>query len=294
MTIPDPDESQLIHGKNTHPKRVPPVLTRRQIRMILGAYLLGGALAGINFTVLATSIREIVPDSSRYAQPWVTYAYLIAAMIVMLSWGSVSLPYGRSRFVVAISLFTVGSLACLMVAPHLPLLIGCRALQGLGAGGLLRLGSVVIDDVVPLRTWFRYFPCFLAVFGVAVGLGSPLGRFVAHHGSIFGITGWYWIFLINVPLVIVALVQITRVPSIPNPSPAPARVQRLYLYGAMAFASVEVSLLIPVENGARWGWTSGRTISCYAIGALAVLWFLFAAYRLRVKTAPKLPRREQL
>src|SRR3954469_16259777 len=160
-------------------------LSHRQILQVLGGLMLGLFLAALDQTIVASAIRTIGDDLHGLSvQAWVTTAYLITATISTPLYGKLSDIYGRKRFfLAAITIFVVGSAAC-SFATSMYLLAGCRAVQGLGAGGLFSLALAIIADVAPVRDRPRYQGYFLAVFGMSSVLGPVIGGFLAGAGQI--------------------------------------------------------------------------------------------------------------
>src|SRR5690348_12509870 len=192
-------------------------LSHRQILEVFSGLMLGMFLAALDQTIVASAIRTIGDDLHGLSlQAWVTTAYLITATISTPLYGKLSDIYGRKPFfLAAISIFLVGSAACAF-ATSMYMLAGFRALQGLGAGGLFSLALAIIADIVPPRERARYQGYFLAVFGTSSVLGPVIGGFFAGQASILGVTGWRWVFLVNVPIGIVALVVVARVLNLPH------------------------------------------------------------------------------
>src|SRR5689334_25121843 len=186
-------------------------LSHRQVLEILSGLMLGMFLAALDQTIVASAMRTIGDDLHGLSiQAWVTTAYLITATISTPLYGKLSDIYGRKPlFITAISIFVVGSALC-SFATSMYMLAAFRALQGLGAGGLFTLPLAIIADIVPPRERARYQGYFLAVFGPSSVLGPVAGGFFAGQASILGVTGWRWVFLVNVPIGIVALVVVAR------------------------------------------------------------------------------------
>ena len=138
-----------------------------------------------------------------------------------------------------------------------------RAFQGLGAGGLFSLALTIIGDIVPPRERAKYQGYFLAVFGTSSVLGPVVGGFLAGQDTLLGITGWRWVFLVNVPIGIVALLLVMRSLHLPHTR----REHRIDWPGASLLIVGLVPLLVIAEQGRDWGWGSGRALVCYVIGA---------------------------
>src|SRR6478735_2582798 len=194
-----------------------PALSHKQIQVILLGLMAGMLLAALDQTIVSTSIRVIADDlHGLSAQAWATTAYLITSTITTPLYGKLSDIYGRRPlFITAISIFIAGSVASGM-AQSMTELAAFRAIQGLGAGGLFSLALAILADIVPPRERSRYQGYFLAVFGTSSVLGPIVGGFFAGADTILGITGWRWVFLINVPIGIVALVVVAKVLHIPH------------------------------------------------------------------------------
>ncbi|MGR6966249.1 DHA2 family efflux MFS transporter permease subunit [Geodermatophilus sp. URMC 61] len=252
--------------------------THRQILTIIAGLMVAMFLAALDQTVVATAIRTIADDLQGYdLQAWATTAFLITSTISTPLYGKLSDIYGRRPFYLfAIGVFVVGSVLC-GIAGSMYQLAAYRALQGIGAGGLMSLALAIIGDIVPPRERSRYQGYFMAVFGTSSVLGPVLGGFLAGQSSLLGLTGWRWIFLINVPLGALAFAAVYRVLHLPHER----REHRIDWPGALALVTSIVPLLIVAEQGRLWGWTSGRALVCYAIGAVGLVLFLLAerAYR---------------
>jgi len=248
-------------------------LGHRQILQILGGLMLGMFLAALDQTIVASAIRTIGDDLHGLSvQAWVTTAYLITATISTPLYGKLSDIYGRKTFfLAAISIFVVGSAAC-SFATSMYMLAGFRAFQGLGAGGLFSLALAIIGDIVPPRERARYQGYFLAVFGTSSVLGPVVGGFFAGAHSILGITGWRWVFLVNVPIAAVALVVVARVLRIEH-TPRPHRID---WWGALTICVCLVPALTVAEQGRAWGWGSQRSIACYAVAGAGLVLFILA------------------
>ncbi|WP_063725815.1 MDR family MFS transporter [Cryptosporangium arvum] len=259
------------HGTSTSNE-----LTHRQIVTILIGLMLGMFLSALDQTVVATAIRTIADDLDGFdLQAWATTAFLITSTIVTPLYGKLSDIYGRKPlFVTAIVLFLIGSLLC-GTASSMYELAAYRAVQGMGAGGLMSLAFAIIGDIVPPRERSKYQGYFMAVFGTSSVLGPVIGGFFAGADSVLGAAGWRWIFWVNLPIGAVALVVVYRFLHVPH-SP---RDHRIDWPGALALVLALVPLLTVAEQGREWGWGSGRAIGCYVVGVIGTALFLLAERR---------------
>ncbi|GAB7039778.1 MULTISPECIES: MDR family MFS transporter [Catenuloplanes] len=263
--------------------------THRQIMTILAGLMMGMFLAALDQTIVATAIRTIADDLHGFSvQAWATTAFLITSTISTPLYGKLSDIYGRRRFfLAAIGIFVIGSALCGM-AGDMYQLAAYRAVQGVGAGGLMSLALAIIGDIVPPRERAKYQGYFLAVFGSASVLGPVLGGLFAEADDVLGIAGWRYIFYINVPLGLVAMAVVARVLHLPHHRTD----HRIDWPGALALVVGLVPLLTVAEQGRDWGWGSGRAILCYVIGAVGLVAFVLAerAYKDEALLPPRLFR----
>ncbi|MFE3189222.1 MDR family MFS transporter [Nocardia sp. NPDC059240] len=245
--------------------------THRQILVILSGLLLGILLAALDQTIVSTAIRTIADSLQGYSlQAWATTAYLITATLATPLYGKLSDMYGRKPFYLAsITIFVTGSLLCTF-AQSMYELAAFRALQGLGAGGLMSLALTIIGDIVSPRERSRYQGYFLAVFGTSSVIGPVLGGLFSGQHSILGIAGWRWVFLVNVPIGLFTLVVVTRVLQLP---PREKSRDRVDYWGALALVVAMSPLLVVAQQGREWGWTSTKALLCYGVGVLGVIAF---------------------
>ncbi|SES48549.1 drug resistance transporter, EmrB/QacA subfamily [Pedococcus cremeus] len=250
-------------------------LTHKQIVTILIGLMMGMFLAALDQTIVATAIRTIADDLKGLdQQAWATTAYLITSTIVTPLYGKLGDIYGRKKlFIFAISIFVVGSVLCTL-AQTMPQLAAYRAVQGIGAGGLFSLALAIIGDIVPPRERAKYQGYFLAVFGTSSVLGPVIGGFFAGQDQIFGIDGWRWVFLVNVPIGIAALAVVSKTLHLHH-----TRLDhRIDWWGAVALSVSLVPLLLVAEQGRQWGWGSTSALICYGIGIIGAAAF-FAVER---------------
>ena len=271
MSAPVPDPS-------AGPATDPGYLSHRQILVVLGGLMAGMFLAALDQSIIATALPRITSEVGGLDKlSWVVTAYLLTSTASTPLWGKISDLYGRRLiFQVAIVTFLVGSLLC-GLAQDIGQLIGFRAVQGLGGGGLMALALATIGDVIPPRERGRYQGYFGAVFGTSSVLGPVLGGWLSEG------PGWRWIFFLNIPIGAVALV----VTSMALRMPVIRRDRRIdYLGAATVMAAVSCLLLFTAWAGPDVGWLSTPALLLLAGGA--VLTAAFVGVELRAEE-PILP-----
>ena len=248
-------------------------MTHRQILFVIFGLMAGMFLSALDQTVVGTSIRTIADDLDGLSQQaWVTTAYLIVSTIATPIYGKLSDIFGRRPlFIIAIVIFLVGSIASGFSTSILEL-AGFRALQGLGAGGLMALPLAIMGDMLAPRERAKYQGYFLAVFGISSVIGPLIGGLFAGSSEILFITGWRWVFLINIPIGLVALAIVLRFLHLPARSVN--RGVRIDWWGAATVIIAVAPLLLIAEQGRDWGWDSAGAIACYVIGAIGIAAFI--------------------
>jgi EmrB/QacA subfamily drug resistance transporter len=251
--------------------------THRQILTILAGLMMGMFLAALDQTIVASAIRTIGDDLHGLSvQAWVTTAYLITSTITTPLYGKLSDLYGRRPlFLIAITLFLIGSAASAF-STSMYMLAAFRAFQGLGAGGLFSMALAILGDIVAPRERAKYQGYFLAVFGTSSVLGPVIGGFFAGTSTILWISGWRWVFLVNVPIGLVALVVVARTLHIPHVR----RDHRIDYLGAALLVVGLVPLLTVLEQGQDWGWGSVRSVICYVVSVIGMVGFVLAEGRI--------------
>ena len=240
--------------------------------IILSGLMTGLLLAALDQTIVSTALKSIVEDFNGLNHyTWVVTAYLLTSTASTPLYGKISDIYGRRIvFQFAIVTFLIGSFLA-GASQNMAQLIGTRAIQGLGAGGLMALTFVIIGDIVPPRERGRYQGYFGAVWGLSSVAGPLLGGFFSDHATILGITGWRWIFYINIPFGIAAMVITSAVLHIPKVK----REHRIDYFGALLMvAAVSATLLAVSVYGPERGWGDTTTLTYLAIGILLTLIFI--------------------
>ncbi|MGK3092466.1 DHA2 family efflux MFS transporter permease subunit [Streptomyces sp. WAC01490] len=240
--------------------------SRRTVLVAIGALLLGMLLAALDQTIVSTALPTIVSELGGLDHlSWVVTAYLLAATAATPLWGKLGDQYGRKKlFQTAIVIFLIGSALCGM-AQNMPQLIGFRALQGLGGGGLMVLSMAIVGDIVTPRERGKYQGLFGAVFGATSVLGPLLGGFFTQHLS------WRWVFYINLPIGVVALLVIAAVLHIP----VHREKHTIDYLGTFLIASVATCLILVASlGGTTWAWGSVQIIALAVLAVVLLIAFV--------------------
>ncbi|MBA8815121.1 EmrB/QacA subfamily drug resistance transporter [Microbacterium halimionae] len=248
------------------------VMTHRMILLVIFGLMAGMFLSALDQTIVSTAIRTIGDDLNGLSeQAWVTTAYLIVSTISTLLYGKLSDIFGRRPlFIFAIVVFIIGSVLA-SFSTSMVELAGFRAIQGLGAGGLMSMPLAIMGDILAPRERAKYQGYFLAVFGISSVIGPLVGGLFAGADQILWIAGWRWVFLINVPIGLAALAIVWRFLHIPRGA---KRAVRIDWWGAATVILALVPLLLVAEQGREWGWGSPLAIACYAIGVAGLIAFV--------------------
>lgn len=233
---------------NGAPHGAPPPLTRRRILLIFAGLMTGLLLAALDQTIVATALPIIVGELGGLDYySWVVTAYLLSSTVCTPLYGKISDLYGRRLMVQsAILIFLAGSLLA-GVAQGMIQLILFRAVQGVGAGGLMALTFAVVGDVVSPRERGRYIGLLAGTWAFASVVGPLVGGFIVDNAS------WRWVFLINLPIGAVAFAVTSSVLRLP----VVRRARRIDVQGALLLtAGVSALLLALVWGGAQYPWGS--------------------------------------
>jgi len=236
-------------------------LSHKEIMVILGGLMMGMFLAALDQTIVSTALKSIVEEFDGLNHyTWVVTAYLLTSTASTLLYGKISDIYGRRIvFQFAIIVFLIGSFLA-------------------GASQNMEQG-----DIISPRERGRYQGYFGAVWGLSSVAGPLLGGFFSDRGEILGVSGWRWIFYINIPIGIAALVITSAVLHLPKSK----REHSIDYLGALLMVSaVTLVLLSLAVYGPQNGWGDSRTISFLIIGIILTVFFLMWEKR---ATEPILP-----
>ncbi|GAA4736257.1 MDR family MFS transporter [Phytohabitans rumicis] len=256
----------------------PPELSRRQTNVVFVTIVLGMLLAALDQTIVSTALPTIVADLGGAGHmSWVVTSYLLAETVSTVLAGKFGDLFGRKRvFQISAVVFIAGS-ALAGVSGSMLMLIVARAIQGVGAGGLMVTAMALIADAIPLRERGKYQGALGAVFGVTTVLGPTLGGLFTDHAS------WRWCFYVNVPIAVVMIAMAARtIPSVR------AATRPIIDYAGIALVALGASgLILALEwGGNEYAWGSPVILGLFAVSVLLLAAFVLVELRAREPMLP--------
>lgn len=244
-----------------------PVLSPVRMAIAFAGILLGTTLSGLDASIVATAAPTIISDLGQLSLlPWLTTAYLLAQVASMPVYGKLGDIHGRRRmFTIAVCTFLVASAGCAF-AVSMPMLIGFRVLQGVGAGGITGLGMALVADLVPSDRLGRYLGYTGLVFAATSVLGPFAGGLFVEHLS------WRWAFFVNLPSGLLCLAALTL-----QPLQRHFVRHRVDVPGALLLAASATCLMLGLSQGETGGsWIGPTTLTLFAasvVCAVAFVWW---------------------
>ncbi|WP_435132769.1 MDR family MFS transporter [Actinacidiphila sp. bgisy144] len=253
----------------------------RSVRVVMAGLLIAMLLAMLDNMIVGTAMPTIVGELGGLNHlSWVVTAYTLATAASTPIWGKLGDLYGRKGiFLTSIVLFLIGS-ALSGMSQSMDQLIAFRAVQGLGAGGLMVGVMAIMGDLIPPRERGKYQGMIAGVMAVAM-IGGPLVG-----GSITDNWGWRWSFYINLPIGAVALAVVTVVLHLPKRKPGAARID--YLGAALLTVAITSLVLLTTWGGTQYAWGSGQILGLLVLGVVTLAGFLYTETR---AAEPVLPLR---
>jgi EmrB/QacA subfamily drug resistance transporter len=253
-------------------------LSQSQVLLVFVGLMLGILLAALDQTIVATALPTIVSDLGGLNElSWVVTAYLLASTASTPLWGKIGDLLGRKRiFQAAIVIFLIGSAAS-GLSQNMGEMIAFRAVQGLGAGGLMVTAIAIIGDVVSARERGRYQGIIGAVFGVSSIIGPLLGGYIVQDFS------WHWVFYINLPLGFIALLVTGSV----LPNLQPNRHPIIDYLGTFLIASAATAIVLVTSlGGVTYAWGSTFIISLSAAAVVLIGLFILVEHHSKEPVLP--------
>ncbi len=238
---------------------------KTNLRFVLAGLLLAILMAAMDNTIVATALGSILADLGGVeSYVWITSAYAVAVLAGMPIFGKLSDMYGRKRFFIfGLTIFLIGSALC-GIAQSIPQLAIYRAIQGVGGGALLPIAFTIVFDVFPPEKRGKMTGILGAVFGASSVLGPLLGAFITDTFS------WNWVFYINVPIGLAALVLILRF----YKETKQHEKLKIDWLGAFSLIIAVVSLMFGLQlGGQEIAWNSWQSIALF--GTFSVFLFVF-------------------
>lgn len=252
--------------------------THKHRPWVLAALMLFMMLAAMDVTIVSTAVPQIVGDLGDFSLfTWVFSIYLLAQTVTIPIYGKLADVYGRKPILMVGSVVFLVSSAAAAAAWNMPSLIVFRGIQGLGAGAMVATITTLAGDLYSLRERAKIQGFLSSVWGIAAIAGPLLG------GTFTEFISWRWIFLVNVPIGIVAIGLLAF---FLHEHSEPKQHQVDYLGSAAILAAVSTLILALLEGGQAWPWVSPHSL---AIFSLAFVFIVFAVWTQRRAAEPIMP-----
>lgn len=256
-----------------------PRFTRRETLLTMAGVLLVMLLASLDQTIVGTAMPRIITDLQGFDRyTWVTTAYLLTSTVMIPIYGKLSDLFGRKPiFLIGVVLFLIGSAAS-GAAQTMNQLIAFRAFQGLGAAALMPIAIAVIGDLFTPRERGKWQGVTGAVFGLSSILGPTAGGYITDHAT------WRWVFYVNLPIGIVALlVLIFLMPTLQSKNSGKASID---YFGALLLIAGTVPLMLGFTfAGSQYAWLSWQVLGLFGVAVVFVALFILYEARLERRNA---------
>lgn len=247
---------------------------------------IGIFLASMDGTIVVSSYAAIGSELNQLQNTsWIATAYMLTTTSFQPLYGKLSDIFGRKACLLfAYTIFAIGCLGC-GLARNMTELIASRAFAGIGGGGMSTIVSIVLSDVVPLRSRGTWQGVLNMIWAIGSASGAPLGGFLADT------IGWRWAFLIQVPIAMLAFVAVSlslHLPKLDN-SDFYAKLKRVDFAGSIALIVTIFALLFGLDRGGNVSWRDNFTM--LALGASLLSFLLFGIIETRIASEPFAPKR---
>ncbi|VDB92534.1 unnamed protein product [Peniophora sp. CBMAI 1063] len=278
--------SEVEEGEAQAPHTEPSVKPFRELLLTVAPMALGTFLASMDGTIVLSSYASIGDELNELQRTsWVSTGYMLTLASFQPLYGKMSDIFGRKPCLMfAYVIFSIGCLAC-GYARNMTELIAARAFAGIGGGGMQTLVSIIMSDLVPLRSRGTWQGILNLVWATGMAVGAPLGGVLADS------IGWRWSFIAQAPLAIVALILVGYALRLPQPEAAhwKDRLKRIDFGGAFTLVIALCALLLAMDRGGNVAWDD--TITVVALIIFGLFFSTFVLVEMRLAKEPFAPKR---